>query len=380
MTTFLLYDDAVRSAEMRHEIAEPISDHVIFVEHKERRYLVGSFLEETTMSARDDVIDEFWNDHVLGFDELVNDRSVAIDSIGPELVLRTLNKLGAQEVIVPATFQIHTADHLRSQGITVTVDPEAWALRRRRKSPWEIEGIERAQRAVDTAMLTAARMLREAEPTAKGQLRFDGEILTAELIRDAMKVELQDQGAETEEIIVQSGDACLDGHEIGHGPILPDQSCIIDCFPRERVSGAFTDMTRTFVPGRPSKELEKLHDHCRKALEIAFDAIKPGADDAFEKVASFFEAEGYPTNRSHKGAEPLKEGFFHSLGHGVGLEVHERPLMGRRSEPFVEGDVLAVEPGLYFGGIGGVRLEDTVVVTATGIEHLTDPFPYDLSP
>ncbi len=379
MTTYLLYDDAIRSAEVRHEIAEPIMDAVIFVEHNDRRYLVASVLEERTMSARDDVIDEFWNDHILGWDELVNDRSVPIDSIGPELVLRALAKLGAQEVIVPATFQLHTADHLRANGIKVTVDAETWALRRRRKAPWEIEGIERAQRAVDTAMLTAARMLREAEPTATGELRFDGEILSAELIRDAMCIQLRDQGVETDEIIIQSGDACLDGHEIGSGPILPNQSCIIDCYPRERRSGAFTDMTRTFVPGTPSPELVKLHADCLEALHLAYETIKPGADDAFDKVATFFESKGYPTTRSHTGNGPLKEGFFHSLGHGVGLEVHERPFMGRRSEPFVEGDVVAVEPGLYFAGIGGVRLEDTVVVTASGVEHLTDPLPYDLS-
>ncbi|HVF52771.1 MAG TPA: M24 family metallopeptidase [Actinomycetota bacterium] len=380
MTTYLLYDDALRSPELRHEIQEPIMDPVIFIDHDEKRVLVGGPLEQPVMSTRDDVVDEFWSDHELGSEELIKDDSVPDWLIGAELVKRALDRLGARSVVVPSTFHVAVADYLRGKDITVMVDPEAWAARRRRKTPWELEGIERAQRAVDTAMLTAARMLREAEPTASGTLRFQGEILTAELIREGMKAELLRQGAESEEIIVHSGDACLSGHEIGHGPILPNHSCIVDCFPRERRSGVFTDMTRTFVPGKPSKELLALHTHCKNALEIALETIRPGRADAYDKVAGYFEKNDLPTFRSHSGPGPLEEGFFHSLGHGVGLQLHERPWMGRRSDEIVEGDVVAIEPGLYFRGVGGVRLEDTVVVTESGIEHFTDPYPYDLTP
>ncbi|HEU4481271.1 MAG TPA: M24 family metallopeptidase, partial [Actinomycetota bacterium] len=213
-----------------------------------------------------------------------------------------------------------------------------------------------------------------------GQLRFEGEILTSEWIRAAMSADLLSQGAESEEIIVQSGDACLEGHELGSGPILPDQSCIIDCFPRERRTGVYSDTTRTYVPGKPSPELKKLHRIVRDALEIAFESIKPGADDAHSKVAEYFHSQGMPTREHHTGEGSLKEGFFHSLGHGVGLEVHEAPSVGRRSDPLQEGDVIAIEPGLYFPGVGGVRLEDTVLVTDLGGVHFTDPLPYDLTP
>jgi Xaa-Pro aminopeptidase len=195
-----------------------------------------------------------------------------------------------------------------------------------------------------------------------------------------MTTELVTQGAVTEEIIVQSGDQCLNGHDVGTGPIAPDQSLIIDCFPQDKRSGAFADMTRTFVPGTPSDELRKLHADCKSALEIAFDSLRPGRSDAYAKVADHFHSLGYPTQLRHDSAGPLVEGFSHSLGHGVGLEVHERPWMGRRSDELREGDVVAVEPGLYRRGVGGVRLEDTVVVTAEGVEHFTDPFPYDLEP
>jgi Xaa-Pro aminopeptidase len=380
MTTFLLHDDAIRSPEMRHEIGEPIGDPVVFLEADGRRIVVVSALEEAVMSRREDVVDEVWNMHELGVEELVADAAFSLPLLGAEITRRAIEKLGVSEVTVPPTFRTIDADYLREKGIVVTVDVDAWANRRRKKTPAELEGTERAQRAAETALLAAARMVKEAEPTSAGRLRFEGEILTCEWIREAMTTELLSQGAISEDIIVQTGDQCLNGHDIGTGPVAPDQSLIIDCFPRDRRSGAFADMTRTFVPGAPSKELRKLHADCKAALEIAFDALRPGRSDAYLKVAEHFHSLGYPTQLQNDAAGPLTEGFSHALGHGVGLEVHERPRLGRRPDELAEGDVVAVEPGLYFRGIGGVRLEDTVVITEDGVEHFTDPFPYDLEP
>ena len=380
MTTYLIVDDAIRSVELRHEIGEPIMDPLIFLEHEGKRIVVGSELEASIFEDREDVVDEFWNVHDLGVEELIKQESFPRHLIYSELAVRALEKLGVMAVNVPPSFHTLVSDYLRDKGIEVTPDEDSWIARRRKKTPWEIEGIERAQRAAEVAMLTAARMLRESEQTRQGELRYEGEILTAELIRYAMEQELLDQGAESGEIIVHSGDACLKGHEVGMGPILPDQSCIIDCFPRDRKTGAYSDMTRTFVPGTPSEELMRLHGACRKALDIAFDAIKPGTKDAYENVAGYFDSEGFPTQLNHSGPGPLNEGFSHALGHGVGLQVHERPYMGRRADELQEGDVVAVEPGLYFPGVGGVRLEDTVLVTENGVEHFTDPFPYELQP
>jgi Xaa-Pro aminopeptidase len=380
MTTFLIYDDALRSPELRHEIAEPIGDPLIFLEHEGKRIAVTGTFEAPILARREDVIDEVWDYTSLGWLDLVKDADFPEVHIGPELVARALRRLNVDKVCVPATFWSFVTDYLRDRDFDVVVDPDAWARRRRRKTPWELEGIERAQRATETAMLTAARMLREAEPTSGNRLRFEGEILTAEWIREAMNAELLAQGAESEEILVHSGDSCLSGHDPGLGPILPDTTCIIDCFPRDRRSGVYTDMTRTFVPGTPSEDVVRLHGHCRKALEIAYDSIGAGSADAHKKVAEYFHSQGFPTVDHHEGDGYPTQGFVHSLGHGVGLQVHERPWVGRRSDALKEGDVVAIEPGLYFKGIGGVRLEDTVMVTEDGFEHFTDPFPYDLQP
>lgn len=380
MTTYLLHADPLSSPELRHEVAEAVADPLVFLEHDGRRVVVGSILEKAMFSRREDVVDEYWTYDELGQEDLLRDEGFPAHMIAPEMALRAVKKLGVSGVVVPETFWLGTADHLRAHGIEVIVDGPAWQARRRVKAHWEIEGIERAQRAVETAFLTAARMLREAEPTRGNELRFEGEILTAELIREAMEAEIRSQGAEVGETLVQSGDACLSGHDVGTGPILPHQSCIIDCFPQDRRTGCFTDMTRTFVPGEPSEELKNLHRHCLRALEIAYDTIKPGMSSAYDAVADYFHSEGFPTRKHHESPDALTDGFFHSLGHGVGLQVHERPLMGLKAQEFVAGDVVAVEPGLYFEGVGGVRLEDTVLVTDEGSRHFTDPYPYDLEP
>ena len=380
MSTFLLVDDSLRSHELRHEIAEGVGDPMIFIEHDGRRILVGSILEQATFEKREDIVDEYWTFNDLGLDELVKNESFPKESLVDEITVRALERLGVFGVVVPGNFRLATADYLRDKGVEITVNVDEWTTRRRHKQPWEIEGIERAQRAADTAMLTAARMLRDAEPTADGHLRFEGEILTAELIRIAMQAELLDAGAYSEDILIQCGDAALSGHELGTGPILANNSVVIDVFPIDRRTGCWSDMTRTFVAGTPSEELRNLHAHVRKALDIAFDALKPGSAEAYRAVADYFHTQGFPTAAHHEGSDPLREGFFHGLGHGVGLETHEPPALSRRSDALIEGDVVAVEPGLYFPGVGGVRLEDTVVITADGVEHFTDPLPYDLEP
>jgi Xaa-Pro aminopeptidase len=369
MTTFLLHDDAVHSPELRHEIGEAVPDPITFLDHGGTRIVVVPPMELSTFDRREDVVDEVWSTHEFGSSELYGDPDWPPHEVGPEVVRRVLEELG-----------VVAADYLRARGVEVVVDPAGWIARRRRKAPWELEGVERAQRAAETAMLAATHLLRTAEPTNDGRLRFEGEILTAELVRHAMATELLAQGAESEEILVQSGRAALEGHELGRGPILPDEAVVIDCFPRDRRTGVYSDMTRTFVPGRPSPRLAELHAHCRAALDVALESIRPGSDDAYAKVADYFEARGYVTQRSHDGPGPLTTGFSHGLGHGVGLEVHERPLMGRRSDELIDGDVIAIEPGLYIEDVGGVRLEDTVLVTDDGAMHFTDPFPYDLQP
>ena len=162
------------------------------------------------------------------------------------------------------------------------------------------------------------------------------------------------------------------------GPILVDQSCIIDCFPRDIATGCWSDMTRTFVPGTPSDDLRNLHGHVRKALDIAMNALKPGAKDAFTQVAEYFHSQGFPTQIHHDGPGPLDQGFMHALGHGVGLEVHEAPRLARTADTTIPPHaVVTIEPGIYKPGWGGVRIEDDVFLGDEGSRVLT-AFSHDL--
>lgn len=380
MTTLLLHDVPLRDPFLRHELGEASGDPVTFIEHEGKRIVVAGVFEQDIFKRREDVVDEFWSLQELGSDELMNDDSVPQSIVSAEMVLRALQRVGTQAVVVTATFPVLLAQYLKDKGVEISVDEDLWWARRRQKTPGELEGIERAQRAADTAMLAAGRMLREAEPTRDGQLRFEGEILTAEWIRQTMEQELLTQQTDCRDLLVQSGAKGMRGHDPGSGPIVPNETCIIDVWPRDMRTGAYSDMTRTFVPGRLSEDVQRLHAHVREALGIGLHAVRPGVADVHKRVSEFFSEKGYPTQMHHAGPGPLAEGFNHGLGHGVGLEVHERPNLGRRSDELVEGDVITLEPGLYFDGLGGVRLEDTVIVTSDGPEHFTDPFTYDLQP
>jgi Xaa-Pro aminopeptidase len=186
----------------------------------------------------------------------------------------------------------------------------------------------------------------------------DFEPVTSERLKEAIADALRSHPVTCEEPIVAHGPQAAIGHEHGSGPIAPSEAVVIDLWPRDTESGCFADMTRTFVVGDAPAEIRDWHALCREALDRAIGAIR----------------------LTKKPGETLREGFFHSLGHGVGLEVHEAPSLGRtRGDELVAGDVLAVEPGLYRPDIGGVRLEDIVLVTEHGCETLTR-YPYELAP
>jgi Xaa-Pro aminopeptidase len=157
---------------------------------------------------------------------------------------------------------------------------------------------------------------------------------------------------------------------------------VIDLFPKDRESACYADMTRTFVVGEPSDEIAEWHRLVKEAVDRTIEPIKPGVKgrELFDIACDIFEEAGQKTQRTKEPGKPLDEGFFHSLGHGVGLEVHEQPGLGLLGEKeLVPGDVVTIEPGLYRQGFGGVRLEDLILVTEDGYENLTD-FPYDLAP
>jgi Xaa-Pro aminopeptidase len=230
--------------------------------------------------------------------------------------------------------------------------------------------------------MTAARQLLRSAEIAEGGVLTGGEPLTCELIKGAVRDAVGRAGGNMpEDLIVSHGPQSAIGHEFGSGRIQPNEPVIIDLWPRDMESACHADMTRTFVVGQAPEELRRYHRLALDALERARGAVRAGVSgqELHSLSCEPYHAAGLPTLLSKQPGEVLEEGFYHLLGHGVGLEVHEAPLLGLSSDVLVAGDVITLEPGAYRPGFGGCRLEDLVLVTDNGSESLTD-FPYELEP
>jgi Xaa-Pro aminopeptidase len=294
-----------------------------------------------------------------------------------------LERLGAEgsPIIVPPHFGVAYADELRARGFRIEADGRLFADLRRVKTEGEISNIEEAQRAVEGACAHAVGILEEAGVADDGSLRWRGEALTSELLRAEIEVDLLRRGCAADEgTITAGGPQAADPHERGSGPLRAGEAIILDIFPRSQESRYYADMTRTFVKGEPGDELQSMYDAALEAQETALSMIRAGVNgrDIHEKVSDVLHEKGYKTGKhDQKPGEPLTEGFFHGTGHGVGLEVHEAPRVSTVDEELRAGDVVTVEPGLYEPGVGGVRIEDLVVVTEDGCRNLTR-FPKEL--
>jgi Xaa-Pro aminopeptidase len=363
----IIFGDTVRSPELRHEVPVSVPDPFLYVERNGSRTAFVGSLEIPRLEGVADLGTVPFE--ALGLDELL-DRGLTWHEMTPELVLRACRQASVESAVTPRDFPLELADYLRGHAIELEAKGDLFDQRRRVKTEFELEGIRRAQRAAERAMDAIRARLREGGATSSEELQGV-----------ASRV-FSDEGVIAPDLVlVSSGAQTTVGHEPGHGPIAEGEPVVVDLFPRDPASGCYADMTRTFCLGEPPEELARYHALVREALDVAYARIRPGVKgaDVHRAVCELFADHGYPTQLTKAPGEVLEEGFFHGLGHGVGLEVHELPGLGRSGEAIVAGDVLAVEPGLYSKGFGGCRLEDLVVVTEDGCEILTQ-YPYDLAP
>ncbi|MFB6137419.1 MAG: M24 family metallopeptidase [Halobacteriaceae archaeon] len=310
-------------------------------------------------------------------------------------------------VAVPDAFPLGTADGLRDQGVDVRVETRGVVEEiRATKQPVEVEHVRTAQRANEDAMRAAEDLLAAAEPVppadladavegeplgiqGKGEaagdeaasgdgpvdgdapvLVHDGAVLTSERVKEAIEVTLLREECGLDETIVACGADGAEPHNRGSGPLRAGEPVVVDIFPRDRSTGYHADMTRTFVVGEPTPAAREFYEVTREAQRAGLDAVAPGVtgDAVDAAVSAVYEDAGYPTLRSDDDAET---GFIHGTGHGVGLDVHEAPRLAQGGEELRPGHVVTVEPGLYDPAVGGVRIEDLVVVTEDGCENLT---------
>ena len=298
-----------------------------------------------------------------------------------ELASRAAAAMGVREAVADPDLPVSIADRLRSDGITLRPDRAAVAARRRAKSAAELAGMRRAQAAAEAGMRAVAELLRHAEP-AGDRLVLEGEPLTAEALRAVLREACRQHGAPAPSDVIVASVWQGTGHEPGSGPLPANLPIQVDVWPCHEASGCWADMARTFVVGDVNEAVAASAALVREALEAARSAVRPGVSSGglYDTVCDVFEGEGIPTQRTGPSEHDPDEGFQTFLGHGVGLRVHEAPsLRLGGEEELVEGDVIAIEPNLWQPGVGGVQLEDLLLVTADGCETLTD-YPYDLAP
>ena len=278
---------------------------------------------------------------------------------------------GAESVAVPRRFPVDSADGLRERGVTVEPDQDDVVTKIRAvKTDDEISHIRAVQAANERAMAAAEDLIASTEPV-DGNLVLNGEPLTAERVKTEIETVLLKEGCGLDETIVAGGEQGADPHDRGSGPLPANEPIVIDIFPRNKSTKFHGDMTRTVVHGTPSETVEDWFEVTREAFEAALEAIEPGVtgEAVHGAACEVYEKAGFPTLRSDPGAET---GFIHNTGHGVGLDVHELPRLAPDGEELEPGHVVTVEPGLYDPAVGGMRLEDLVVVTENGYRNLTD--------
>jgi Xaa-Pro aminopeptidase len=342
-------------------------DPFIFLDVEGQRLLLMSDLEVDRARTQATV------NRVLSYSEMERRaREQGIAAPGTVDVLNlVLQEFGVKQLLVPANFPFGHAVRLQALGYQLETKKEPFYERRAIKTEEEIRCIEEAQRATEAAVAAAHEALRKAD--IRGDtLWLDGAPLTSERIKKLINVALMERDCVAQHTIVAGGDQACDPHDEGSGPLPAGRSIIFDVFPRSSATRYFADMSRTVVRGTPSPELTRLYQTVRDAQEEAITRIRAGADGTkiHQGICDRFDAAGYRTGL----VNGRMQGYFHGTGHGVGLDIHEHPRISRHGSILQEGEVVTVEPGLYYPGLGAVRIEDMVLVTRDGCRNLTN-FP-----
>jgi len=275
------------------------------------------------------------------------------------------------QVQVPADFSLRYAEQLRAWGIEVQATEGGFFPERAVKSEYELRCLAKSEALTRRSMQQGEAYLAACGVGDDGILRDPetGKKVKSADVRRVIEVFLIGNGAMPAHTIVACGKEGADPHNIGHGFIRAQQTIIIDIFPRVLATGYWGDMTRTYVKGKASPEIKRLYQTVREGQDIGLSMVAAGVDGAVihRKITEHFDSQGYPT----KMIRGKQTGFFHGTGHGVGLQIHESPRISVRSDILKANQVVTVEPGLYYPGLGGIRLEDMVIVREGGCENLT---------
>ena len=299
---------------------------------------------------------------------LSGDRETATAQAAAEALLRA----DVTEVTSDRTLPLSFVSALRDVGIETTYDPDLGVASRRSKDAEELEALRVAQTDTQAAIAMACETIAGSSPDAQGLLSHEGATLTSERVRTLIDVFLLERGYENPTSIVAGGPQGADCHSHGQGALRTGEPIIIDVFPRSKSTRYNGDCTRMVVHGEVPPAVERMHAAVLAAKIAGENAAMAGitGEAVNEATTAVITEHGYELGLPKPEDDPGRIAMVHGTGHGVGLAVHEPPLLDRGGPPLVAGDVITIEPGLYGPAIGGLRLEDMVVVTDTGCEDL----------
>jgi Xaa-Pro aminopeptidase len=372
----LFYADGYKFPDVYHVTRFLSPDPIIALEDGSEIVVVANSLEEGRVRKQSRATSVF-NIDAFGAKEL-SAKGVNREDLDANVIARFLASRNTKRVRVAHYFPLGMAERLRGMGLEVVV-AEDLGERRRAKRKDEVDALEQTQRATEDAWARGVDAIKRASVNADGTLQLDGDVFTAERLRAIVEGRLLELGCSSEGAIVAPGPQAADPHMIGTGPLRAKQAIVMDIFPQHKATRYYADMTRTVSKGDPGAEIRKMYDVVKHAQDEGIKALRPGITgrQVHELVEDIIWAAGYDTLRpgqqhAKAGDGALPRGFIHGTGHGVGLEIHEAPSVGRGgSQPLAVGDVVTVEPGVYDPEIGGVRLEDMLVITETGSHNLT---------
>jgi Xaa-Pro aminopeptidase len=352
-------------ANMLYAVGFFVPDPFIFFQHRDKKFAVLSDLEIDRAKKQAHV------HRVLSLSlyqrklRQLGKPATMIDVL--DLIFR---ERGIRSLVVPANFSALLSDQLRAKGYSVQIKRDPFWAERETKNRVEVAQITESLRIARLGLEAGIRMLKRTRAKRDGYLYLNGARVTSEMLKTAVNTTIMAQGWLPSHTIISSGNQCVDPHHEGSGPIKANTSIIFDIFPRSQDNGYFGDLSRTVVRGRASDKLKEIYAAVQAGQQIGYRQIRDGVNgkEVHQNILALFEARGFHTGRING----RMQGFFHGTGHGLGLDIHEPPRIAPIDAILRRGHVVTVEPGLYYLGIGGVRLEDVVVVTAKGNRNLTD--------
>ena len=363
--TLLIIADSERDSNMYYATGFPAPDPFVFIRNDNEKIMITSDLELDRAKL------ESKADKVLSISkyERVIRKSGGNSFCLIEIVVAALREMNITKLQVPANFCVEYADFLRKNGFRLEVKREPLFDSREIKNEEEIEHIVKTLRNTEYALEKAVDCIRKSKVRDGFLFSARNIQITSESIRQMINVELMKRGCTAKHTIVSCGEHSCVPHNTGSGPIKANESIIFDVFPKDEETGYYADISRTVVKGKASRSLKKMYKAVASAQDLVFKSAgnDTRGDVIHRKVMKHLTSLGFKTGK----VKGKMQGFFHGTGHGVGLDVHEPPRISKSKCTLKTGHIVTVEPGLYYPGVGGVRLEDMILITDDGCTNLT---------